>query len=107
MDSFDRDSQFSEAGSLPGYQRNKTNDPHQDLMDAVFVPKAKNNCFIADTVSEIHDEREKNAIFSHSLKHGVFNDIRNSPLRKRMPVEMQVYNPALEKRLFAKQSGAL
>ena len=107
VDSFDRESQFSELGSMKDYPRNRTNDPHQDMMDAIFVPKAKNSAFIADTVSEINDEREKNAIFSHSLKHGVFNDIRNSPLRRRMPVEMQVYNPALEKRLFAKQSDGL
>ena len=44
--------------------------------------------FIADTVSEINDEREKNAIFNHSLKDGLFNDLRNSPLRDRMPNDL-------------------
>ena len=65
--------------------------------------KKAHNPFITDTVSEIHDDKEKNAIFNHSLKHGVFNDIRNSPLRERLPADMQYYNPALEKRLFAKE----
>ena len=52
---------------------------------------------------EFHDDKEKNAIFNHSLRHGVFNDIRNSPLKERLPADMQYYNPALEKRLFAKE----
>ena len=42
-------------------------------------------------------------LFSHSLQRGVFNDIRNSPLRRRLPENLQVYDPALEKRLFAKE----
>ena len=61
------------------------------------------NPFIADTVSEINDNKEKNAIFNHSLKDGLFNDIRESPLRERLPADLQVYDPALERRLFARQ----
>lgn len=67
------------------------------------VRKRQHNPFITDTMSEIGDEKEKNAIFNHSLKHGVFNDLRNSPLRERMPQDLQYYDPALEKRLFAKE----
>ena len=75
-------------------------------MDSVYIPhKNRNNPFISDTLSEIHDEKEKNAIFSHSLKHGVYNEIRNSPLRDRLPRDLQIYNPALEKRLFAKEAA--
>ena len=59
--------------------------------------------YIADTLSEINDEKEKNAIFNHSLKDGLFNDLRHSPLRDRMPHDLQFYNPALEKRIFAKE----
>ena len=65
--------------------------------------KKPNNPFLNDTVSEINDDKEKNAIFNHSLKHGVFNDIRNSPLKERLPTDLQYYNPALEKRLFAQE----
>ena len=59
--------------------------------------------FMMDTMSEIGDEKEKNAIFNHSLRHGVVNDIRNSPLKDKMPNDLQYYDPALEKRLFAKE----
>ena len=67
--------------------------------------QARNKPFMGDTLSEINDEREKNAIFSHSLKHGVFNEFRNSPLRERLPEDLQVYDPAVEKRLFAKEAS--
>jgi len=38
-----------------------------------------------ETLSEINDDKEKNAIFNHSMRHGVFNDLRNSPLKDKMP----------------------
>lgn len=73
----------------------------------LYGRKKVHNPFLTDTVSEVGDDREKNAIFSHSFKHGVFNDIRNSPLRERLPHDLQYYNPALEKRLFAKETAKL
>jgi len=57
-----------------------------------------------DTLSEVGDEKEKNAIFNHSMRHGVFNDLQNSPLKKKMPTGLQMYNPALEKRLFTREA---
>ena len=72
--------------------------------DSVFNPTRKSNPFITDTMSEINDDREKNVIFSHSMAKGVFNDLRNSPLKQRLPENLQVYDPALEKRLFAKEA---
>ena len=78
----------------------------EETLDSVYIPhKNRNNPFISDTLSEINDEKEKNAIFSHSLKHGVYNEIRSSPLRERLPKDLQIYNPALEKRLFAKAAA--
>ena len=86
-------------------KKSKTNFAEETL-DSVYIPhKNRNNPFISDTLSEIHDEKEKNAIFSHSLKHGVYNEIRSSPLRERLPHDLQIYNPALEKRLFAKEAA--
>ena len=58
------------------------------------------NAFNADVMSEIADDREKDAIFNHSLSKGLFNDIRDSPLKERLPADLQFYNPALEKRIF-------
>ena len=74
---------------------------------SVFNPKSNNNPFIKDTLSEINDENEKNALFRHSMTHGVFNDIRHSPLKQKLPQDLQVYNPALEKRLFAKEASKI
>ena len=94
-------------GNLDGQRikKSKTN-MAEETLDSVYIPhKNRNNPFISDTLSEINDEKEKNAIFSHSLKHGVYNEIRNSPLRDRLPRDLQIYNPALEKRLFAKEAA--
>ena len=41
--------------------------------------------FLGDTMSEIYDDKEKKAVFNHSLRDGVFNDIKNSPLKAKMP----------------------
>ena len=105
IDSFDRDSAFSDAGSDPAMnqlRRNKA--PVDSMLDSVFNPKQKSNPFITDTMSEINDEKEKNVLFSHSMSKGVFNDLRKSPLKNRLPENLQVYDPALEKRLFAKEA---
>ena len=46
----------------------------------------------AETLAEPYDMEEKNAMFDHSMKKGVFNDIKNSPLREKMPQRMQIYS---------------
>jgi hypothetical protein len=51
--------------------------------------KTKNNKyneFIGETMSEVYDPKEKKAVFNHSLRDGVFNDIKASPLRSKMPL---------------------
>ena len=97
VDSFDRDSRLS--GSMAGSDRGP---------GALYDPKNKNlQAFMNDTLSEINDNKEKDVIFNHSMKHGVFNDLRTSPLRNKMPHDLQMYNPALEKRLMARESTAL
>ena len=74
--------------------------------DQLWNPRNKNlKTFMNDTLSEVGDERDKDAIFNHSMRHGVFNDLRNSPLKDRMPDDLQVYNPALEKRMFNRDDG--
>ena len=37
------------------------------------------------------------------MKHGLFNDIKNSPLKERMPPRLQVYEPALDNHLLANE----
>lgn len=74
---------------------------------ADFNAKFNRNPFISDAVSEIADEREKDVIFNHSLKQGLFNDIKKSPLRERMPVTLQTYDPAFDNHLFYKKSKGL
>jgi len=61
----------------------------------------ENKNFARDTMSELFDNQEKTAVFQHSMRHGLFNDIKNSPLKAKMPSRMQVYEPALENHLFA------
>ena len=47
-----------------------------EIFDSAFMRRNNQNPFVADTVSEINDNKAKNTIFKHSLKHGLFNDIR-------------------------------
>jgi hypothetical protein len=56
--------------------------------------------FVAETMSEIYDDREKKAVFNHSLKDGLFNDLKKSPLKKKIPFNVQMYEPALHKRVY-------
>ena len=58
-------------------------------------------------MSELFDNQEKTAIFQHSMKHGLFNDIKNSPLKQKMPPRMQMYQPALDNHLFADEQRNL
>ena len=58
-------------------------------------------------MSELFDNQEKTAIFQHSMKHGLFNDIKNSPLKDKMPRRMQMYEPALDNHLFANEQKEL
>ena len=78
---------------------------HEDFDWMKTMHEKNKDPFVGETMSEINDEKEKNAIFHHSLKEGLFNDLRNSPLKKRMPGDLQMYNPALERRLFARESS--
>ena len=51
-------------------------------------------------MSEIYDDKEKKAVFDHTLRDGVFNDINRSPLKGKIPLGMKYYEPALENRIF-------
>lgn len=46
---------------------------------------------VNDTISEVYDPVEKQALFDHSMTKGLFNNIRNSPLKDKMPARMQMY----------------
>ena len=61
--------------------------------------------FHTDVMPEINDEKEKNVLFNHTLEKGLFNDLRASPLREKLPDDLQLYNPALEKRLYQRQKA--
>ena len=74
VDSFDRGSEISAVSSTLSARLNRRN--NTDMIDSAFVRRTNPNPFIADTVSEINDNKEKNVIFNHSMKHGLFNDIR-------------------------------
>ena len=70
-----------------------------------FVGNRQNNqAFARETMSELFDNQEKSAIFQHSMKHGLFNNIKNSPLKDKMPTRMQMYEPSIDNQLFAKES---
>ena len=100
IDSFDRESNLSNISSQMSSR--------QGLRTTKNFTRTNNqNMFAVDTVSEIHDEKEKNSIFNHSMKHGLFNDIRASPLKDRLPSNLRIYDPALEKRLFAKEASRI
>ena len=97
VDSFERGSGSLAGGSDRG-----------SAVHALYDPKNKNlHAFMNDTLSEINDNKEKEVIFNHSMKHGVFNDLRTSPLKNKMPHDLQMYNPALEKRLMARESATM
>lgn len=77
VDSFDRDSQShnsvasSSLSARLGRPRTTKN-----AAESAYMRRTNPNPFTIDTVSEINDEKEKNTIFHHTLKHGLFNDIR-------------------------------
>ena len=79
MDSFDRDTDSNLSSMRGGGKIGKKGEKIYDLHNK------KNNPFMNETLSEINDDKEKNAIFNHSMRHGVFNDLRNSPLKDKMP----------------------
>jgi hypothetical protein len=44
-----------------------------------------------ETMSEIDDPKERDAVFNHSITGGVFRNINQSPLRQRMPRSMRMH----------------
>jgi hypothetical protein len=53
---------------------------------------AKENRFKPnDTLSEVYDPVEKEQLFEHSMSKGLFHNIKNSPLRERMPKNTQFF----------------
>ena len=86
---FDRASQnsmaggFSNAGSVDSGLQRQFNVPQRDP-------------FLAETVSELYDEKDKSQLLAHSFKHGVFNDLKNSPLKSKMPNNLRMYEPHLK-----------
>ena len=63
--------------------------------------------FLAETMSEIYDDKDKRAVFEHTLREGVFNDIGNSPLKAKIPFNVQYYEPALKNRIFENEINRL
>ena len=61
------------------------------LSGSTFLKKNEEDRYRAETLSEPYDMEEKNALFDHSMTKGLFNDIKNSPLRDKMPRRMQIY----------------
>ena len=61
------------------------------LSGSAFLKKNDEDRYKAETLSEPYDFEEKNALFEHSMTKGLFNDIKNSPLRDKMPHRMQIY----------------
>jgi hypothetical protein len=62
------------------------------LSGSTFMKKSeKDRRYKAETLSEPYDQEEKEALFGHSMTKGLFNNIRNSPLKDKMPPRMQVY----------------
>ena len=44
-----------------------------------------------ETISEIYDRDEKNAVFTHSLKQGVLKQIQNSPIKNKLPKDIGLW----------------
>ena len=38
------------------------------------------------------------------MKHGLFHNIKNSPLKDKMPARMQLYEPPINNQLFANEA---
>lgn len=118
-DSFDRDvsshdlsdterNHYKSKGGKRGAGASTKNSKIHKAADLLFGDnKAQKNNFLERTLSEVNNEQEKNALFHHSMRDGLFNDLRNSPLRQKMPEDLQMYNPALERRLFAKEASKI
>ena len=64
-----------------------------------FIMKGKRAPRHGETFSEIADPVEKDKLFNHSIKSGVFKNINESPLKKRMNPSIQMYLPQ-SKNLF-------
>ena len=69
--------------------------------------RKKADPFLNETMSEIADDQEKRAVFDHSLRDGVFNDIKNSPLKDKLPRSLRVYEPFQKNRVFEKEINNL
>ena len=63
----------------------KNKDLNKYIMEGKKAPRP------VETLSDIDDPKERDAIFNHSIKDGVFRNINNSPLRERMPKSLQMY----------------
>jgi hypothetical protein len=68
---------------------NKLMQQNQDINK--FILQGQRAPRAPDTYSEINDPADKDAIYNHSVKTGVFRKINESPLRQRMPASMQMY----------------
>ena len=64
-----------------------------DLDDLFFKknPMDGGRAPVGETLSELADGADKDAVFNHSLKYGVFNNIKNSPLKEKLPANIQMY----------------
>ena len=104
-DTFDRlsgldvDSQLSNDFDKVDFKMNK--DLNNFIMAGSKAPRA------AETYSEIEDQHDKDAIFNHSIKSGVFRNINNSPLRQRMPKSMQVYKGDQSQQFESKKQASV
>lgn len=78
---------------------------NQDLASDLGKPiriSGDNNPFVlggdpaprhGQTLSEICDNEERDAVFNHTMQSGVFSNIKNSPLKEKLPPTLQVWAP--------------
>ena len=85
LDFDDSEDDFSRKNNRMNTRNNK------ELND--FIMKGKRAPRHGETFSEIADPVEKDKLFNHSIKSGVFKNINESPLKKRMNPSIQMYLP--------------
>ena len=79
----------SMGGSGLGSERSDLSGMNSQYSAGNFVgDRQTNQAFARETMSELFDNQEKSAIFQHSMKHGLFHNIKNSPLKDKMPARM-------------------
>lgn len=59
----------------------------QQLLEGEPAPR------LGQTLSEICDNEERDAVFNHTMQSGVFKNIHDSPLKEKLPKTLQMWTP--------------